>query len=136
MAKMKTEAQAKAFALVEEQQKAVEECRPAWCVGEQLKIIIREEPDSAELLARDLEVKEMSITMAEKKIREKADELHKSSKGKCVCVTPMQAEAVLRKFYGLKDRENLVPDDKVPEEGTDAPSGETGTDTINLEDFF
>lgn len=136
MAKLKTEAQRKAFDLVCEQQKGLEECKPAWCVGEQLKIIIREEPDSAELLAKDLTVKEMSIEAAEKKVKEKADELHKSSKGNCVCVTPMQAEAVLRKFYGLKDRENLVPDDKVPEEGTDAPSGETGTDTINLEDFF
>lgn len=91
-----TEYQEKALRLIEEQQKAVKEGSAPWMVGEQLKDICRREPASAELIGQDLTVKEMSITEAEKKIKAFADK-HKT--GNSACVTPMQAEKILREFY-------------------------------------
>ena len=89
-----------ALRLIEEQQKAVKEGSAPWMVGEQLKDICRREPASAELIGQDLTVKEMSITEAEKKIKAFADK-HKT--GNFACVTPVQAEKILREFYGLPE---------------------------------
>ena len=90
----------KAIAAIEEQQKSVKERSAPWMVGEQLKDICRREPASAELIVQDLTVKEMSITEAEKKIKAFADK-HKT--GNFACVTPMEAEKILRDFYGLPE---------------------------------
>lgn len=87
-----------AIAAIEAQQKEVKERSPQWMVGEQLKDICRREPASAELIAQDLAVKEMSITEAEKKIKAFADK-HKT--GNFACVTPVEADKILREFYGL-----------------------------------
>ena len=57
-----------------------------------------DEPHSAEILAQDLENASMSITEAEKKIKAFADG-HKT--GSFACVTPGEADAILREFYGL-----------------------------------
>ncbi len=92
----------KAIALLEEQQSKVPARSPQWMVGEQLKDICRREPHSAELIAQDLENPAMSITEAEKKIKAFADG-HKT--GNFSCVTPAEAEAILRKFYGLTTHE-------------------------------
>lgn len=85
---------------IEEQQKGMEGSAP-WMVGEQLKEIAKNEPIASELLARDLEIPEMSIVEAEKKIKARADALHKEKKGNCVCIPPNVAEEILRGFYGL-----------------------------------
>lgn len=58
-----------AIELIKAQQEKVKERSAPWMVGEQLKDICRAEPESAEILARDLEVEKMSIAEAEKKIR-------------------------------------------------------------------
>ena len=82
-----------------EKQQAKEKGRTAaWMVGEQLKDIARHEPESAELLDKDLDIPEMSIQQAEKKIKAYAD-AHKT--GSFACVTPLEAERILREFYGL-----------------------------------
>ena len=81
-----------------EQQAKVKPRSPQWMVAEQLIDICRREPNSAELIDKDLDVKEMSITEAEKKVKEYADK-HKT--GNFACVTPAEAENILRKFYGL-----------------------------------
>lgn len=82
-----------------ERQQAKEKGRTAaWMVGEQLKDMARREPESAELLDRDLDIPEMSIQQAEKKIKAYAD-AHKT--GSFACVTPVEAERILREFYGL-----------------------------------
>lgn len=39
-----------------------------WCVGEQLKDILRVQPDAAELVAQDLEQKGMGLADCEKQI--------------------------------------------------------------------
>lgn len=83
---------------LEAQQAKVKEHSPQWMVGEQLKDICRREPRSAELIAQDLENASMSITEAEKKIKACADS-HKT--GNFSCVTPVEAEQILREFYGL-----------------------------------
>lgn len=95
-----------ALRLIEEQQRAVKEGSAPWMVGEQLKDICRREPASAELIAQDLTVKEMSITEAEKKIKAFADK-HKT--GNFACVTPMQAEKILREFYRLPEGGGAEP---------------------------
>lgn len=87
-----------------ERQQAKEKGRTAaWMVGEQLKDMARREPESAELLDKDLDIPEMSIQQAEKKIKAYAD-AHKT--GSFACVTPVEAERILREFYGLTAGEN------------------------------
>lgn len=84
-----------------EQQSKVKERGPQWMVAEQLMDICRAEPACAELLDQDLDVEAMSITEAEKKIKAYAD-AHKT--GSFACVTPAEADRILREFYGLPRR--------------------------------
>lgn len=87
-----------------ERQQAKEKGRTAaWMVGEQLKDMARREPESEELLDKDLDIPELSIQKAEKKIKAYAD-AHKT--GNFACVTPMEAERILREFYGLTGNDN------------------------------
>lgn len=95
------EMQKKAEDLIAAQQKGLDQYQPAFMVGEQLKDILRREPESAELLAQDLEKVGMGIAAAEKLI---ADEARKHRKGSAACVPPWIAEDILRKFYGLPER--------------------------------
>ena len=94
---------ANAIDMLREQQAKVAEHSAPWTVAEQLMDICRAEPYSAELIAQDLENKSMSIVEAEKKIRARADEKHRKNGGSSACVTPKEAEEILRKFYGLPD---------------------------------
>lgn len=98
--------QAEAIRAIEAQQSKVKDRSPQWMVGEQLKDICRREPRSAELLAQDLKVAGMSITAAEKKIKAYADS-HKT--GNFSCVTPMEADRILREFYGLPELSAAPP---------------------------
>lgn len=75
--------------------------KPEFAVGEQLKDISRNEPVSCELLLRDLAVKEMNLAAAAAKIKEHAD---KHRTGNFSYVSPADADAILRKFYGLPER--------------------------------
>lgn len=111
----------RAIALLEEQQAKVKPRSPQWMVGEQMKDICRHEPQSAELISQDLENPAMSITEAEKKIKAFADG-HKN--GNFSCVTPTEAENILRKFYGLPN----------PAEEPEPVSASPGP--INLADFL
>ena len=77
-----------------------------WMVGEQLKDICRREPECAELVEKDLDVKGMGLADCEKKIKAYADS-HK--KGNCAAVPPNVAEDIIRKFYGLPDRREEKP---------------------------
>ena len=87
------------FDKIAAQQKGRENTAP-WMVGEQLKDICRREPKAAELVDRDLDVKEMSIVECEKKIKAYADS-HK--KGSCAVVPPNVAERIIREFYGIPE---------------------------------
>ena len=99
-----------------------------WMVGEQLKDMVRAEPETAALIAADLAGKGMTLADAEKKIAEAA---RKNKVGNVGCVTPAEADAILREFYGLppKLREECEPAEKaIP--ARDAP------DLIDLADFL
>lgn len=120
----------KAVSLLEAQQAKVESRSPQWMVGEQLKDICRREPESARLLARDLQVRGMDITDAEKKIKAFADG-HRT--GGFACVTPAEADRILREFYGLPGPGELpaAPEPPAPSP-VSAPSGKI----IDLDDFL
>lgn len=111
----------RAIAMLEEQQSKVQACSPQWMVAEQLKDVCRHEPHSAELIAQDLENPAMSITEAEKKIKAFADG-HKT--GNFACVTPAEADRILREFYGLPG----------PRGEEEAPV--SGARALNLADFL
>ena len=68
-----------------------------WMVGEQLADVIRREPDLADIVDKDLDVPEMSLAECEKKIKAFADK-HKT--GNFACVTPIEAEKIIRELYG------------------------------------
>lgn len=73
-----------------------------WMVGEQLKDFCRSCERDAEIILQDLEVPEMTLANAEKQIAAYA----KSKKvGNCGCCPPKKAEEILRKFYGLPERD-------------------------------
>ena len=112
---------------IEEQQAKVKNRSPQWMVGEQLKDICRNEPASAEFIFQDLQQETMSITAAEKKIKAYAD-AHKT--GNFACVTPLEADRILREFYGLQQAGEPAPT-SVPE-----CKPQTTGNTINLLDFL
>lgn len=111
----------RAITMLEEQQSQVQARSPQWIVAEQLKDICRHEPHCAELIAQDLENPAMSITEAEKKIKAFADG-HKT--GSFSCVTPVEADRILREFYGLPSLE------------AEPESPAAGAQLIELADFL
>ena len=102
-----TGTQEQAVAKLKEQQAKVKDRSPQWMVAEQLMDICRWEPESAELIAQDLD-NGLNITEAEKKIKAFADK-HKT--GNFACVTPMETDRILREYFGLPKagkREHIV----------------------------
>ena len=123
-----------------------------WMVGEQLKDMVRREPQLAEIVLRDLDVPEMSLANCEKKIKAWADQ-HKV--GNFACVTPIRAEKIIREFYkvnaaeggregGLGHKVNAAEGGRegglghgLPERGAEpADRPDTGGKFIDLTDFF
>lgn len=96
------------------QQQKGHENKPRFMIGEQLKEIAAREPLSAELLERDLQIGEMSLEAAERKLREYADKNHKAAR--VFCITPDVAEKILREFYGLPEA-GKAPEEPKPQEG-------------------
>lgn len=72
-----------------------------WCVGEQLKDILRAQPEAADLVAQDLEQKGMGIADCEKKIAAFATPTSQGNVGFC---GPADADRIIREFYGLPAR--------------------------------
>lgn len=72
-----------------------------WMVGQQLKDILRGDPTLEEMVDKDMDVEDLSLANAAKKIKALANEQHKKTKGSCVCVPPDVAEGIIREFYGL-----------------------------------
>lgn len=77
-----------------------------WMVGEQLKDILRSEPWNQEIVERDLDIPNMSLSECEKKIKQYAD---KHREGNSSCVTPAAAEEIIRSFYGLRAEAPTAP---------------------------
>ena len=101
-----------------------------WCVGEQLKYILRAKPEAADLVARDLDQTGMGLADCEKKI---ADFAQKNKQGNVGFCGPADADRIIREFYGLPARSE-----------TPYPIAPAGTQTaaparrkiIRLEDFL
>jgi len=84
---------------IEDQQKGIENT-PAFFVGEHLKDILKRCSEACcEIVLQDLDVKEMSISNCEKKIKAYAD---KHKKGNVAFVPPNIAEDIICKFYGIE----------------------------------
>nr|DAZ14936.1 MAG TPA: hypothetical protein [Caudoviricetes sp.] len=81
---------------------------------------------AAELVFKDLDVKEMSITECEKKIRALADERHKKNRGNFAFVSPNEADGIIREFYGIQDAVS------VPEN----PKDKESSGLIDLDSFL
>ena len=87
----------KALAAIEAQQP--KERSTVWMVGEQLKDLCREDEQAAEILLADLQNNpRMTLVAAEQKIAERA---RKNKVGSSGCVSPAEAEDILRAFFGL-----------------------------------
>lgn len=100
-----------AIAKLREQQAKIDEWSPVYMVAEQLIDICRNEPESAEIIAQDLDNEKMSIVEAEKKIKALADAHKPKGESGGVGVSPLAAEKALRDFYGLPQRDEVSPDD-------------------------
>ena len=118
----------KAMAAIEEQQGRVKARSAPWMVGEQLKDMVRREPGIGELIAQDLTAGGMSLEKAEVKIKAFAD---KHRTGNFACVTPAEAEDVLREYFGLPKAGETSPALRAT-----SPEGEAKTGVIDLADFF
>lgn len=99
-----------------------------WMVGEQLKDMVRREPGIGEVIAQDLTSGGMSLEKAEVRIKAFADK-HKT--GTFACVTPAEAEGILREYFGLP-KAGEKPSVAEPSE----PRTGAGTEVIDLADFF
>ena len=71
-----------------------------WCVGEQLKDILRAQPEIAELVVHDLDQTGMSLADCEKKIAAFAQDHRQGSVGFC---GPADSDRIIRAFYGLPE---------------------------------
>ena len=120
------EVQKLAIAAIEKQQEGRKR-DTVWMAGEQLKDICRREAHSAQIILEDLESKDMAITAAEKKIAERA---RANKQGNCGCVSPWEAEEILREFYGLG-----VPAEELPEQEEDQSVRREGK-ILDLADFM
>lgn len=91
-----------------------------WMIGEQLMEILRREPDLIPLVEEDLET--LNLDGCEKAMKAKADEMHKTVKGNCVCITPDVAESVIRKYFGLPEAgEDVQAAEPAPAPATSDP---------------
>lgn len=89
-----------------------------WCVGEQIKDIMRAEPRLADIIAEDLAEKTNCLADIEKEIAKYA----RSHNG---CCPPKASDNIIRKYFGLPERE------KAP-----APAESGSKKVVRLEDFL
>lgn len=88
----------KAIFAIEEQQSQLNKCCSEYCVGEQLKEILRDNEGFAEIVLRDLEQPGMGLKDCEKKIAEFAKKNQSGNFGFC---SPKEAERIICEFYGI-----------------------------------
>lgn len=99
-----------------------------WCVAEQLKDILRAQPEIAELVANDLDQTGMSLADCEKKIAAFANDHRQGSVGFC---GPADSDRIIRAFYGLPE----APAATYPTSPA-VPSSAPKRKTIRLADFL
>ena len=115
---------------INEQQKQFKQGSAPWDVGEQLKDILRAQPETADLVDRDLDQTGMGLADCEKKIAAFAKSNQKENVGYC---GPADSDRIIREFYGLPVRgETPIPIDPVGESAV----AKTRRKLIRLEDFM
>lgn len=115
----------KALALIEAQQGRMAKGSASWCVGEQLKEMLRDQPEAAGIVAADLEQAGMGLAECERKIADFAKAHKQGSIGFC---GPQDAERIIREFYGMPAAGN-----EREQAGKAAPAARR---TIRLTDFL
>lgn len=132
---------------IKAQMKKAREYSPAYTVGLQLMDILDELPETAsEVVLADLRGKGMTIADCEKKIKAKADEIHKK-KGGNVSIGPHVADKIIREFYGIEELETQDGRPELRLAASDNPEAEPAVEpekepkpakglAIRLEDFF
>lgn len=108
-------------------QQGTDEFSPVFMVGEQLRDMIRGNHEWEDIVDKDLDVAEMSLERAEQQIHDWANK-HRNGRNS-VCVPPKVADDILRKFYGLPERDAA---EKVQTASVQAPAATI----IDLDDFF
>lgn len=101
-----------------------------WCVGEQLKDMLRENATGAGIVAMDIDQKGMGLADCEKKIAAFAQAHRQGRVGFC---GPADADRIIREFYGLPARSE-TPHPIAPA-GTQA-AAPARRKIIRLEDFL
>lgn len=113
------------------------EYTPVWGVAQQLKDILREDPSLEEIVDKDLDVQGMSLADCEKKIKARADAIHKEKGLKGVCIPPQEAEKIIREFYGLPDAVEQLPQAAGSAASPLTSAGAEGAeDVLDLSEFF
>lgn len=90
-----------ALAAIEAQQQKHKQGSAPWCVGEQLKDMLRAEQALAPLVEQDLAQPGMGLAECELKIRDFAGK-HKD--GNVSVCGPADSDRIIREFYGLPPR--------------------------------
>jgi len=88
----------KTYEAIHAQREKLKPFSPAYCLGEQLKSILADQPQAAAIVLEDFKNPGMMITDCEKKIAEFA-KAHKV--GNCGCCPPQEADRIIREFYGI-----------------------------------
>lgn len=102
-----------------------------WRIGQQLAGILHADPSLEEIVDKDLDVPEMSLSNCEKKVKARVDEIHEAIGGNCVAFPDDEAEAIIRKFYGLPEIGTTPAAQPVPV----APAADDD-DVLDLGDFL
>ena len=97
----------KAIDRLTEQQQGLSENDKVYWVAEQIKDICKESETNAELVFQDLENEQMSVKAVEKKIEAYA----KQHGG---CTPPQVADKIIRDFYGLPPKGEVVATESAP----------------------
>ena len=83
---------------ITQQQNKLQKNSAPFFVGEQLKDILRGTPSAAGIVLQDMKTAGMGIADCEKKI---ADFASKHRAGSTGCCPPMEADRIIREFYGI-----------------------------------
>lgn len=113
---------------IDEQQKKFKQGSAPWCVGEQLKDMLRKNATGAGIVAMDIDQKGMGLADCEKKIAAFANDHRQGSVGFC---GPADSDRIIRAFYGLPEAP-AVSHPTPPAASSDAPKRKT----IRLADFL
>ena len=113
---------------IDEQQKKFKQGSAPWCVGEQLKDMLRENATGAGIVAMDIDQKGMGLADCEKKIAAFAQAHRQGSVGFC---GPADSNRIIRAFSGLTEAP-AVSHPTPPAASSAAPKRKT----IRLADFL